>query len=237
MSASCPLFGGKADSMCSVRDFPGLTRTGPANFFLIHRQNRRKSPFDHSPARVLPSESATAPDRSGDRAAPKARCCRERSYRQPPVARQRLGQAGPKRAQGPNREPLHSIVAASAPARRRRRRSEPDQERQVGPAKDAPRRCRPSRVTSESAHRRENCPGGSRRGPACLEHRKRPHRRTGREARAQNARALRDPPRRCRRACARRHRRSKRRACRAGDLGGACARLQRRCNNPFLLSP
>ena len=47
-----------------------LTRTGPGNFFLSHHQNQRKCPFDHSPARVLLSESATAPDWPGDRTAP-----------------------------------------------------------------------------------------------------------------------------------------------------------------------
>src|SRR5712672_363335 len=51
---------------------PDHSITGPSNVFLSHRQNRRKSPFDHSPVRVLPSGSATAPDRPGDRAAPKA---------------------------------------------------------------------------------------------------------------------------------------------------------------------
>jgi hypothetical protein len=39
-----------------------LTRSGPGNIFLSHHQNGQESPFDHSPARVLPSESATALD-------------------------------------------------------------------------------------------------------------------------------------------------------------------------------
>src|SRR4051794_24255966 len=57
---------------------------------------------------------------------------------------------------GPSRAWRRATAAANAPARRRPRRPEPDQEKRVGRAKDDRRRCRPSPATSGSAHRREN---------------------------------------------------------------------------------
>jgi hypothetical protein len=84
-----------------------VTRSGPGNIFLSHHQNGTKEP--------LRSLSRTS-------AAVRISHCAGSARDNQPVARQRLGQGGSKRTQGPNREPLHSIVAASAAARRRPRR-------------------------------------------------------------------------------------------------------------------
>jgi hypothetical protein len=40
ISASCPLFGDQADSICSIRDFPGLTPSRPRNVTPIEPPNR-----------------------------------------------------------------------------------------------------------------------------------------------------------------------------------------------------